>query len=391
MTIPNVPTSMKSGAQGEAVSTDVHTNQHRNLGRRLLIAAAVLLGLVALAFGVWLLLRPAQVVVITVAPGKVELALSVVGRVRPGALVDVRSPNPGQIMQLLHDDGDIVALDTPLAVLRATTEQAQTDADAARERAAAAEVTRAQLAFNRTKTLAQRGFVAKAALDEAQATLLSAQASRAAAAATQRAAAARSGEFTVRAPMAGEILFRSIDNGQVVSSETTLFQLGSLDGGEIQAEVDEAYADALTVGMTARTALSGSNVQFSAHITEISARIDPLTGGRLVKLAPDTPKHFASGRSADVTIVVSVRANGIVVPRQAIVDATTEPKVYVLDQGDVVRARPVRIAAWPSLNAIIDAGLAAGDRVVLMPAATRPSVKVRPIVGALKSPVGSGN
>jgi|GEM_PF-292120 len=356
--------------------------QRPKLGRRVAVLLAVVLGLGAIGIGAWLFLRPAKVTFITIVQGKVELALSVVGRARPGNLVDVRSPNAGQVIELLHDDGDIVAEDAPLAILRAQTEQAQTDADAARERAARAEVTRTQLAFNRTQTLAQRGFVAKAALDEARATLLSAQANLAAAAAIKRAAAARSGEFTITAPMAGEILVRPIDNGQVVSPDVILFQLGSLDGDEIHAEVDEAYADALTVGMAARAALSGSEAQFMAHITEISARIDPLTGGRLVKLAADTPMHVPSGRSVDVTIVVSVRPKGIVVPRQAIVDATTEPKVYVLDQEDVVRAKPVRIAAWPSLNAIIDAGLAAGDRVVLAPAATRLSVKVRPINSA---------
>ncbi len=365
--------------------------QRSSVGRRFAFFAAIVLGLSAIGSSAWLLLRPAQVAFIIVAQAKVELALSVVGRVRPGNLVDVRSPNAGQVIELLHDDGDIVPVDAPLAILRATTEQAQTDADAARERAAGAEVNRAQLAFNRTQTLSRRGFLAKAALDEARATLLSAQAGLAAAAAIRRAAAARSGEFTIRAPMAGEILVRPIDSGQVVSPDVVLFQIGSLDGDEIQAEVDEAYADQLTVGMTARAALSGSEAQFMAHITEIAARIDPRTGGRLVKLAADTPMHVPSGRSVDVTIVVSVRPNGIVVPRQTVVDATTEPKVYVLDQDDVVRARPVRIAAWPSLNAIIDSGLVAGDRVVLAPAATRPSVKVRPIAGAVKSPNGSGS
>jgi len=345
---------------------------------------------VAVAVAGWLFLRPPQIAVITLAPGRVELALSVVGRVRPGDLIDVRSPNPGQVIQLLHDDGDIVAAGAPLAVVRALVEQAQTDVGAARERAAGAEVTRAQLAFNRTRTLSDRGFASQAALDEARAALSSAQAGLAAAAADRRASAALTGEFTIRAPIAGAVLVRPIDNGQVVSPETTLFQLGSLDGGEIQAEVDEAYADALRVGLPARAALSGSEVQFPARVIEVSPRVDPLTGGRLVKLAPDALQNFPSGRSVDVTIVVSQRVAGIVVPRQAVLDATTEPKVYVVDKGGVVRSRPVRIAAWPSLNAIIDAGLVAGDRVVLTPAETRPSARVRPIERAAASPPGSG-
>jgi multidrug resistance efflux pump len=70
--------------------------------------------------------------------------------------------------------------------------------------------------------------------------------------ANQRAAAARTGEFTIRAPMAGLIWVRTVDNGQVISPETMLFQIGSREGVELQADVDEAYADALRPGMMAR-------------------------------------------------------------------------------------------------------------------------------------------
>jgi RND family efflux transporter MFP subunit len=343
--------------------------------RHILVAGALVGAVLIAALGWWLLRRP-DVAVLKIEPGRVEVALSVVGRVRPENLVDVRSPNAGQIVQLLHDDGDVVALDEPLAVVRSAVEQAQTDAGSARVRAAQAEVTRASLAFNRTRTLADRGISSPAALDEARAVLRSAEAAAAAASADRRAAEALTGEFTIRAPMAGIVLVRPIDNGQVISPETLLFQLGSRGGFELQAEVDESYADALRPGMSARAALSGSDETFAAHITEISPRVDPTTGGRLVKLAPIKEMNIPPGRSVDVTIVVARREGGIVVPRQAVIDATTAPKVYVVDQNDVVRVRSIEIADWPSLNAIIDSGLAAGDRVVLAPAETGPSARV---------------
>lgn len=327
-------------------------------------------------------LRPPEAVVQTISPTTVEIALAVVGRARPSDLVEIKSPNAGQVIRVFRDDGDAVAADEPLAVIRSAVEQAQNDADVARAAAARAEEARAKLAFDRTRALAADGFVSKAALDEARATLLSAEAAVAAAVAQTRATAARTGEFTIRAPMTGIVLVRPIDNGQVVSAETTLFQLGSLQGVEIHADVDETYADALQPGMSARASLSGSQSLFTAHVIEVSPRVDATTGGRLVKLAPDTAARIPPGRSIDVTILVATRRNAIVVPRQAVLDATTAPKVLVVDAQDIAHARPVKIAAWPSSNAIIEQGLAAGDRVIMSPATIEASTKVRPLAQA---------
>jgi RND family efflux transporter MFP subunit len=348
---------------------------------KLLIVAGTISAILVALFAFYRL-RPPEAVVQTISPATVEIALAVVGRARPSDLVEIKSPNAGQVIRVFRDDGDAVAADEPLAVIRSAVEQAQNDADVARAAAARAESARAKLAFDRTRALAADGFVSKAALDEARATLLSAEAAVAAAVAQTRAAAARTGEFTIRAPMAGIVLVRPIDNGQVVSAETTLFQLGSLQGVEIHADVDETYADALQPGMSARASLSGSQSQFTAHVIEVSPRVDATTGGRLVKLAPDTAIRIPPGRSIDVTILVATRRNAIVVPRQAVLDATTAPKVLVVDAQDIARARPVKVAAWPSSNAIIEQGLAAGDRVIMIPATIEASTKVRPLAQA---------
>ena len=348
---------------------------HRKRGP--FVRAAILLAVLVFAGFGWWLLRPPEIEVLTIQTTTVEMALSVVARVRPDNLVDVRSQNGGEVIRLLRDDGDVVVMGEPLAIVRSAVEQAQSDAGSARVEAARAEAVRAQLAFNRTRTLADRGFASTAALDAARATLRAADANLAAASADQRAATARVGEFTIRAPMAGIILLRLVDTGQVISSQTTLFQIGSREGVELQADVDEAYADALRPGMSARAALSGSDVIFGARITEVSPRVDPATGGRLIKLVPNEPMSIPPGRSVDVTIIVDRREAGIVVPRQAVIDATTLPNVYVVDAGGMVRVRAIVVADWPSLNAIIDSGLVAGDRVVLAPGAVRPSLQVR--------------
>lgn len=342
----------------------------------LLVAAVVGAGLIIVTS--WMLLQPAEIAVITLAPRSVEIALSVVGRVQSRNTLDVRSQNAGQIAQLLHDEGDVVAKGAPLAVIRADVEAAETNALGSREQAARVELARVQLVLNRTETLAGKGFASPAALDNARAAAESAKAALAAASSDRRAAAARLGEFTVRAPMAGVVLLRPVDAGQVITAATTLFQLGSSDAREIDVEVDEAYADELRPGMAARAAPSGSHVIFSARIAEISPRVDPATGGRSMKLLPDTSISLPPGRTIDVTIVLGVRANALLVPRQAIIDAGTDPHVYVVGEDGRITARPVTLDSWPSLNAIIIAGAKAGDRIVLAPGQTHASARIRP-------------
>ncbi len=65
----------------------------------------------------------------------------VVGRVRPIDLVQVRPVNPGQVIRLLHDEGDQVTAGAPLAVIKSTVEQAQAEAELARLAAARARAT----------------------------------------------------------------------------------------------------------------------------------------------------------------------------------------------------------------------------------------------------------
>ncbi|MDP1873067.1 MAG: efflux RND transporter periplasmic adaptor subunit, partial [Phenylobacterium sp.] len=137
----------------------------------LLLAAVLIVALVAVMNR-----RPPEVTVATLSPQATELVLAVVGRVRPLDLVEVRSPNPGQVIELLRDDGDRVAQGEALAVVRAAVEAAQTEADTARVGAAQAQAAQARLAYQRTATLARQGFAAQAALDQARAALRAAEA-----------------------------------------------------------------------------------------------------------------------------------------------------------------------------------------------------------------------
>jgi RND family efflux transporter MFP subunit len=347
--------------------------------RRLVLVAAGAAVVVAAAVAAILAGRPDRVATVIAAPQTTERLLAVVGRVRPIDLVDVRPVYAGQVVRLYRDEGDRVTAGEPLALVRSDIERAQVDADQARLAAARARTTEARRDFARIRTLFERGFAARASLDQAEAALRTAEAEAEAAQASVRATAARAREFVVRAPMDSLILVRPIDNGQVVTTATTLFQLGTPGGAaEIWAEVDEAYGGAVRPGMAARISATGSPAVVAGTVYEVAPRVDSSTGGRLVRLRFDGGGDLVPGRSADVTIVVRPAERTILVPRASVVAATVAPKVYVVGADGVVVARPVRVADWPSSHAIVEAGLAGGEQVVLEPAATKPGRRVRP-------------
>lgn len=347
----------------------------KGVGAGLIVVAAGIVIVLAL----FLLNRPPQTLVRPAEAEPTERVLAVVGRIRPIERVEVRPVYPGQVVRLLRDEGEAVAAGEPLAVIRGAVEAAQARADEARVEAARAAAAEAAQSYERTRTLFERGFAARAALDQAQAQLRTAQAEVAAARATARASAERTEEFVVRAPTDSLILARPIDPGQVVATTTTLFELGATAGSEIEAEVDEAYGGVLRPGMAARISPTGSRLILDAQVTEVSPRIDASTGGRFVRLSHQAHPELVPGRSVDVTIIVEAARPRLLAPRQAVVDPTVTPKLYVAGADDRVEARPVKIDDWPSSAAIVLDGLAAGERVILNPAKVEPGQRIRPV------------
>lgn len=318
-----------------------------------------------------------ELAVIRAAEGPAQQLLAVVGRVRAIDVVDVRSENSGALIEVLHDEGDQVSRGTLLARVKSNQQQAVVEVNQAQIEALDAQVELAQIQFKRTATLARKGWVTKSALDQARAALKSALANRRAAQASAEQARARVNEFDVRAPMIGTILARPLDLGQVIGLTDVIFQMGSVGPIEIEAEVDEFYADDLQVGMTTLMAPSGSGAKAAGRITEISPWVDPRTGGRLVRfMLAGANGDFRPGRSIDVSISVNRFDRAISVPRSALKKDGAIWQVYQIVGGKIA-ARTVTFVDWPGSSVIIRSGVQAGDCLVLDPIAVAVGSKAK--------------
>lgn len=208
----------------------------------------------------------------------------------------------------------------------------------------------------------------------------SAAASLAAAGATLRQAEAQLAKAVVRAPFGGRIADRLVEPGQIVSPGVPLLRLSSDRRLRVRLDVDEASLALLRVGEQATVSFDAfPELQVPAEVTEIGSSADFSRGTVPVRLRLNqVPPQLKPDLTADANIRVAEFKNAVVIPREALVNADSDPSVLVL-RGDALERRPVKWARGNVESVVILEGLEEGESVVLQPRAFRPGQKVLPV------------
>jgi RND family efflux transporter MFP subunit len=325
--------------------------------------------------------RIPKVPVVAVERGPVERVLSIVGRVMPKREVSVRAEQPGQVIELLKDENEHVTAGEVIARVAAEEEIATLSASRAEAIAVEAELARANNQLTRTQELVQKGFVSTQNVDDLLAEVDALKARLDAARAAERQVAVRAEKFVIRSPIDGLVLARPVDVGQVVSTETGLFDIGSVEL-EVEAEADEYYADALQLGQAARINPAGSADIFDAVVSEISPRVDPTTGGRIVRLeTAATADSLLPGRTINTTIVVERLDDAVSVPRSAVRLLGGGHQALVVENNRI-RVIPIEIFDWPGPRVVVTAGLQGTETVVARATSLAEGDEVNPLNSA---------
>jgi len=308
--------------------------------------------------------------------GEASRVLAVNGRIRPRLSVEVKFPVPGRIILLPFDVGQRVEQGTLIARVDdapqlAAIKQAQSQLAAQKE-----VLSQAQRDLARYEKLAeivgsQRVEQARVAAHQAQDEVLRLTAN----VEQVREVQAR---HEIRAPFSGIITERPVDPGQTVGSDTTVYRLADNTMPEATAQVDELYAAALSVGMSALVAVPGTDGALGAKIIHLEQRVDPQTGARAVRLHFDKPLVNApAGLTVSINLIVERRKYAISIPRSAILSPSTNPRVRVVDAGGIVSEQQIVFLDWPSQNVIVTSGLKRGMRILVEPLAAEPGKHVR--------------
>jgi RND family efflux transporter MFP subunit len=319
--------------------------------------------------------------VIRVAPSDVESAIEISGNLAPQARVNVFSKVPGTIDKVFVKLGDRVGLDAPLAAMDrrdidAQLDQAVAAVNVARAGLAAAEaaLANAQLEVDRARNLFEKGALPKQRLEAADTAFRSAEAQRdlgKANVAQAEAAARRAREVQrdamLRAPVAGVIVERNFDPGNLVGPSGTkpVVAVADMRALKLEAGVSELDAGRLKVGMPARVTLPAKQGQvFEGRLVALAPEVDPRNRHFQIEIRVDNrDQQLLGGMYAVARLVVDRASAAIALPREAVFSRAGGRNVYRIDGNQVSIVR-VTEGLSDGARVQITSGLKAGDVVV---------------------------
>ena len=263
-------------------------------------------------------------------------------------------------------------------------------------------LTNARAALSRSQALANQGFIGQAALDDARKTAELADAEvRAAqkqletttptgsdralalanvagARASAQAARARTAYAEVKAPVAGTLIARNVEVGDVVQPGRVLMTLSPVGRIQVIVAIDEKNLALLALGQPALVSADAYPTQrFAATLAYINPGVNAMTGAVEVKLdvaAP--PVALKQDMTVSVDIEVARRARALIVPLSAVRDADAAPWVIRME-GRHARRRSVQLGLRSGGLAEVLGGLAEGDAVLVGSVAVTPGARVR--------------
>ena len=238
-----------------------------------------------------------------------------------------------------------------------------------------AQAIEAERRHERVMALAPRGFVSKAQVDRADTELAVARAQRSQAQAALQTAQQALRDTVVRAPYAGVVTARLVDEGVYLNNR---FSMGGQSAaielqeiGIVAAIVNapQKYVDEFQRNMPARVYIEGYDEPFDSRVYIINDRVDPETRMVELRLPLYNPDYrISTGLSARAEIEVPPQS-AIVLPRSAVLGDSAAAYVFVLSQG-VAQRRSVRTKSVDLDRVRILSGVKAGERVIGNPPAT---------------------
>ncbi len=304
---------------------------------------------------------PARAINVEVEPvlptGFTEL-IRLTGTVRANRDVVVSATEAGLVSEILVDQGSPVRAGQAVArlddaQLRAQVEEARARADLARE------------TWERRRRLFEEDRVGS----ELQ--YLEARYAAEQSAASLTALAARLDATVVRAPFGGVLDSRNVELGSMIMPGTPVARVVDLDPVRIRGGVPERFAlDVRPGSMAAVTFQVLEGETFEGAIAYVGSAVDPQDRTFPVELVLANPGGLIKPEMvASIEIVRETRSHVVVVPREALLRTEDGYVAYVVEgTGDVgtARARAVRLGPGQRNRVVVEEGLAAGDRLVVI-------------------------
>ena len=259
-----------------------------------------------------------------------RLVAEATGLMEPVRTVEVKSKASGEILRLHVDTGDELEPGALLAEIdprdvRNDFNQAEADLNVAQARV---EISTAQL--ERSRLLLEAGVITEQEHESANLDFANAQANLVKATTSKELAELRLSDVTIRAPMAGTIIQKNVEEGQVIQSAsqnvsggTTLFMMANLAEMQVRTLVDETDVGQISDQLTATVTVEAFPGRTFAGIVD---KIEPqaevqqnVTMFAVIVMIDNQGGLLKPGMNAEVEILVAERPNALLIPNNALV------------------------------------------------------------------------
>ena len=374
---------------------------------------ALLLVLLGLAvFFIAQKLRGPVVEVGLVEEGPIEQSIVVSGRVQAPNRIEIGSVITGRVVRVLVEEGAVVAPGQALIQLESAELQAALAQASAAEAGAAArdagvrELTQPQAADNvaqaeaqfnfaeaelkRYRELRDKGFISDSRLQEQERQLHIAKSQLTTARTGARAqdsngvqareatvnlqetraahqlAVAKLAQATIRAPVAGTVLVRAVEPGDIVSPGKRLLVINSRGETRLTAQIDEKNLPYLQIDQLARASSEAfPERHFAAKLYYISPGVDITRGSVEARFrVSEPPDYLRADMTVSIDIGIARKDRALTAPLDALRESGSKRSVQLVRDGRVQTVR-IESGVRGSNRFEIISGVAAGDRLLL--------------------------
>jgi membrane fusion protein, multidrug efflux system len=302
---------------------------------------------------------------------KMQYSVEAPGSIEAFQQVQITARVAGAVDKVTFAEGQAVKAGDTLASIESERYAiAVAQAQSALARANATEKS-AELALNRRLDAQKQspGVVAGEEVEEKQTAVDQAKADVDSAQQALRVAQLNLRDSAVRAPIAGIVQTRTVQQGEYLVAGAVLATILQRDPMLLRFQVNEEDAPRLKEGMAAQLTLNESTRTFTAKITLVAGAADPTT--RLVPItaqvdATDHQYWLRPGAFCEVSVPVGDARDGIVVPSLAVAPTEKGNVVYTVDDKNIAHQKLVETGMHTSDGNIeITRGVAAGDLLVV--------------------------
>ncbi|PKF61615.1 efflux RND transporter periplasmic adaptor subunit [Psychromonas sp. psych-6C06] len=321
----------------------------------------ILLSLVLIAFIAYLLMpvensareRRSRVVSVKTVPvvnGTFSDEVEALGTAKANEDVVITAQYTDIVESIHFNDGDRVKKGQVLVELMKRQEIAKVEE-------LQASLTELQSQLDRYEALVLKSVTAISVLEEHRAKTKSLQAQL-------RSAQAVLSHLTIRAPFDGQLGFRQVSVGALVSNGDVITSLDDIDIIKVDFSVPERFLPTLRVGqeISARS-IAYEEHPFMGEITSISSRVDAATRTVLIRAKIDNKQHKLRPGMLMAVNIVRNTDNALQLPENAVIPFEDRHFVFAIEN-NIAQRKYIEVGRrMPGIVEVLS-GLEAGEKIV---------------------------